>query len=354
MRKTFYTILFCSIIITSFAQKSEDNFRKVCFCSVGVAHPYSILRLDNNWELLFAFESGKSLKELDSLNIDYSESQIALLKLWKLIEKIDGKYYTSIPFYTEPASTELRAETRQIAKNINRLIQDDYNSFKQIIENRKIERNTFSIFFAFVLDDLVWQVFSEKGLMKKVEVTKENPFWDGTMWVIQPKRDFSCGTNSMKYENLSIGVNNLPEKSDIEVSDYKLLKKMLKDYKENGIITDKEIIQTFSKNDLFNSSGELLIPIIKADSTDVLFNQSDIIANKVANYLIENLEFERILTQYSFEDKEQAILVLYHEIMWDMLEIMEENGQLLKPIAFDKSKKATQKDLRDLIFIVEN
>lgn len=353
MKRIYLIIIFNVLLVTSFAQQSEDDFRKVCFCSVGIAHPYTILRFDNNWELLFAFENGKSLCELDSLNVNYSESQIEILKLWKLIEKIDGKYYTSIPFYTEPNSTRLRIETKQIARNIVSLIQSDYNLFSQIIKKRQIEKNTFSLFFAFVLDDLVWQVFNENGLIKKVEVTKENPLWDGTMWVIQPKRDFSCGTSSLKYKNLSISINTLPKKSNVEVSDYKLLKKMLKDYKENGKVTDKEILQTFEKNDFFDSSGKLLIPTIKADSTDMLFNQSIAIANKVANYLIENIEFERIIKQYSFEDKEQAILVLYHEIMWDILEIMENAGQLSKPVVFDNTKVAKQKDYRDLIFIVE-
>ena len=57
MKKILIAILFSNLVITSFAQKSENDFRKVCFCSVGVAHPYSILRLDNNWDLLFAFEN---------------------------------------------------------------------------------------------------------------------------------------------------------------------------------------------------------------------------------------------------------------------------------------------------------
>ncbi len=337
-------------VSTLFSQDIEEDFRKICFCSVGVAHPYSVLNLDNNWELFMAFKNGKSLDELDSLSINYTNSQIAMLRLWNLIEKRDEQYFTSVPIIYREETEKLRDKTRKYAKEIIPLIDQDYQSLRKILEKKDLNENIFSIFFAFVLDDLVWQELRKDSLVKQHNITKENPFWDGTMWLIQPRREFSCGTNSLGFENYYISIN-WSGKLNLELPDYDMLKKMLKDYKEDEKIDDPKVIESLHKYQFFNDNGELLLPLINADHSNKIYAQSEQISRKVADYLVDYIDFGMITEKYPSITKEQAMLIIYHEIMWDILDIMEENGQLNKPKAFRDLQNAKDEDLKDLVFI---
>ena len=42
----------------------------------------------------------------------------------------------------------------------------------------------------------------------------------------------------------------------------------------------------------------------------------------------------------------------YHELMWDLMDHMESNGVIKKPIVFSEPEKAKQSDIADLVFIV--
>jgi len=44
--------------------------------------------------------------------------------------------------------------------------------------------------------------------------------------------------------------------------------------------------------------------------------------------------------------------ISYHELMWDLLDDLEKQGIIRKPIAFADPKKAQAKDIADLVFIV--
>jgi ribulose 1,5-bisphosphate carboxylase large subunit-like protein len=132
-----------------------------------------------------------------------------------------------------------------------------------------------------------------------------------------------------------------------------MLKKMLNDYKNDKNISDPEVISSLNKYELFNEKGELLLPVIHANNANELYRKSRSISKKVADYLVKNINFGMITDHYPAITKEQAMIIIYHEVMWDILELMEERGLLTKPIAFTNPHQAKESDLKDLIFIVE-
>jgi hypothetical protein len=348
-KTTVFIMISLFITIQIFAQNSIEDFRKICFCTYGVAHPYSVLNLDNNWDLLFAFEDGKSKGELDSLEIHFTESQIAILKLWGLIEKRNDKYYSQIPVIYANEATIIRQHTQTYAKEIIKIIERDYLELVKVLKKDELEKNIFPIFFAFILDDLVWQHLRNDTLISPHFITKEKPFWDGTLWLIQPKRNFSCGTNTIGYENFYIHMNWNGD-LDIELPDYNLLKKMLKDYKTDGRISNAEVIAKLKEYQFFDEDGKLLLPVIESDSSNSIYVKSETMSQKVVDYLKQNLDYNLLKESFPKINNEQAITIIYHEIMWDILSIMEENGKLRKPDAFIDADNATERHLKDLIF----
>ena len=49
------------------------------FCSYNSYHPNNYLYADNNWEILCALRTEHLLSELQSMGVNYSQSQIMLL-----------------------------------------------------------------------------------------------------------------------------------------------------------------------------------------------------------------------------------------------------------------------------------
>ncbi len=337
---------------TTFKEKIK-NFDDICFCNVGLAHPKNILKLDNNMELLFALKTGKTLREIGKSGIKYTDSQIKLLLLSGLIEKKDSIYKAKVPILSTIETVQLREATKKMAKDIVPLILDDYKLLTKTLISQGLEKNTFSIFFAYVLDGLVWTILENNKDIEETNITSDKPFWDGTFWMIEPKRNFKCGTNSLSSGDYTINVN-WSDVSIISVSNYDLLGEFLNDFKENGKITKAEILKEFENNGLFNKNGELQIPVFKADSTDIIYSQSENIAKKVVAYLINKIDYTTLLSDFSGLSKGQKITIIYHEIMWDIISVMEENGQIKKPVAFGKPKEAKPQDLKDLIFIVKD
>jgi len=334
-------------------KESIKDYDHICFCSVGLEHPKDILDMDNNLEILFGLKNGHTLKELDKFGVKYNQSQISLLVASGLIEVKDSVFYSTVPILSKNETIELRAQTKEIAGNIVPRLQKEYELLMQTLKIKGLQRNSYSLFFALVLDGIVWDILEQKGIIKETIITKEKPFWDGVMWMIEPKRKFSCGTNSLSSGNFSISVN-WSDNSSVSVSSYKMLRKMLNDYKENGRVTNPDVFKTFEENELFDKKGNLQIPIIKADSTDVIYSQSMSIANIIVQYLNNNIDYSKVLANYPNIEKGHAITILYHEIMWDILDIMESAGQIRKPVAFGKPDEIKPGDLKDLMFIVED
>jgi hypothetical protein len=57
------------------------------------------------------------------------------------------------------------------------------------------------------------------------------------------------------------------------------------------------------------------------------------------------------LAQFHFRDKSQATIILYHEILWDIMDILVEKKIISKPVFFANPETATAKDAADLIFL---
>jgi hypothetical protein len=169
-------------------------------------------------EILFALKTAHTLQELTKLEIKYTESQISLLELSGLIERKDSTYKTIIPILSKNETNKLRGETKRMAVYIIPQFKDDFESFSKTLNLHGLQKNSYSLFFAFVLDGLVWEILEQNNDIEETIITKEKPFWDGTYWMIEPKREFSCGTNSLSSGNYSISVNW----SDISYIGFKL------------------------------------------------------------------------------------------------------------------------------------
>jgi hypothetical protein len=347
-------LLFVLIFTNAFSQNAIKDYEYICYCTLIGANPRDIIQTGNNWDLLLALKDGKTTEELDKSGIKYSQKQLDVLQAINFIKKQDGKYYSLITILNSKETSEIRSLTKDISAKIYLQIHNDYVSFYSSLKEEGFEKNTYTLFFSYIMDNLVWQKLETENAIPKQKITAETPVWDGTVWFLQTKRNFSCGTNSSSFENLNIALN-WSDYSGISISDFdgNVMEAILKDYKKNAIITDTSLRNLLLNYDLCKQSGKLRFPVIKNDTSDKINVFSERIANTIADYLMKDIDFSGILNKYHIKSKSDAIIILYHEIMWDILDDMEAKGQLKKPVAFSQPKNCKPTDIKDLIFIYE-
>jgi hypothetical protein len=329
----------------------HDKYEKNCFCKIGQAHPESILEMDNNYKVLFELNEKKTIKDLQNSGTNHTESQLFLMEQANLIGKKDSFYYSRVPIITTKATQQLRDKSKSIGNALYSKILNEFKELQRILQEQNFQNYLYAIFASYILDN-PWSYLQKNQVIDKRKLTKENPFWDGLFWMIKPKRNFSWGTNSLSSGNYTMSVL-WSHQAGVSVENYGMLWEFLQDYKANNNITRPEILSNYTKKGLINSSGKLQIPVIEEDSTDLIYRQKEKIISVIGHYLRDEIDYSNILSEYPVLKRNEKIIILYHEVMWNMLHLMEKRGLIKKPIAFRKPDKAESKDMKSLIFIVK-
>jgi hypothetical protein len=165
-----------------------DNWTDICFCSPNNSfHPRTIVKADNNWQLLFAMRNGLIQKDLDSLKIPYTQSQLLLLRSQRLLQQRQGVYKTSILILDKEQTIQLRKQSHLAAERIFPSIEKDCNELVTYLSKNNRSKNAFSILFSYVLDGLIWDKLESEKL---IEEREEKNIWSGSYWFLTPKRHF--------------------------------------------------------------------------------------------------------------------------------------------------------------------
>lgn len=351
--KPFYLLfillfLFC---ISTSAQKELKDYESSYFVTFSGTHPAQVIVKGNNWDILVALKGGRTLKELKDIGIPFSQKQIDVLCALNFLEKDNKIYKSLITILNEQETIEIRDFTKDIAVNIVPLIQDDYLQLFENLKEKDFEDNIYTVFFSYIMDNIVWRMFEVNNILPKREINVEKPIWDGTIWFNYPKRDFQCGTNSRNIDSL-VFASNWSELSELSLTNLDK-NSVLNEINTNSKIKDDVLKRTLIKYDICDDKGNLKIPYIKKDSTLNINRNCINIAQKIYDYLIKNVDFTEINSKYNIQSNGAAIIIVYHDIMWDILDTMEEKGFLKKPKAFSNPSAAKTTDLKDLLLIYE-
>jgi len=351
MKKTVFIVILIGVYSQIFSQNMDD-YEKNYYCMVGYTHPQRVVESNNNWELLNKLIGGKTLSELNAKEIKYPKKHLDILQMLNLVEERGDKYYPKVCIFNEEKTKKIREETYNYALKIISEINKDYKTLKKILLNQGFEGNTYTIFFSYVMDDLVWDELEKLNYKTIRELTPDNPFWSGNVWFIYPKRNFSCGTNKMSHDGYTANVNWSYD-SGVSFNKYKNLSLMIDEYKLNRKITNKSNKDILMNYGLCKTDGSVNFPIIKNDENDDINNISNKIAKTITDFLIKEIDFSSIMSQYNINSKTETVVILYHEIMWDILDILEKDNKIKKPKAFLEPDNCKKTDFKDLFFLIE-
>ena len=109
VKKRFYFLVYAIYCVLIFGQTIAqgkdgeenpiilDKYDISLYISTTGASPQNIINLDNNGDILLACISGKTIDQIKSMEINFTASQIRLLKDWRLIKEENKILKTTFP-----------------------------------------------------------------------------------------------------------------------------------------------------------------------------------------------------------------------------------------------------------------
>ena len=137
------------------------------------------------------------------------------------------------------------------------------------------------------------------------------------------------------------------------VNRFDLQGEILNDFKQEGRVSNKEALEVFGKFNFFDGKGNFSAPVIEENERNPIYNKSNIIASKITNFIKNHIELVTIKNQYGFVDNSQTLIILYHEMVWDIMKVLEKNEIVEKPIAFKNTELTEPADIGALVILVK-
>ena len=266
------------------------------------------------------------------------------------------KLYSSLPEGIKKKATEyLRRMTKDVALKIGDELKDEVESFMKYCKSEGYSDNSYKIFFSIIMDNLVWDEFDDVKIFNESrEKLPESPSWSGLIYALYPKREVHCGTNSSRSKGVSLGYNWTKDSLDIisKVRNDSAVSDLFKDLQEYGEFKNEEAIKVCKSLKICDSNGNLKIPVIEEDKTDDLYSECKKLAEKIANQVEYKLDFEKIENEFGVKGKAETIIIVYHEIMWVLLDYLESEKIIKKPKIFADPENAKEKDVADVMFVI--
>ena len=355
----FSTILLCWVQL-AIAQDtgrfpSFDRVEDICYCAVQFLHPRQVVKNSNNYEVLLALRRPMTLEQLAATGISHSENQILLLQSQRLIERDGNTYRTIIPILDSLHTSALRTDSYETGKILVPEIVDDCRNLVEYLSSEGMPHHAFSILFSYVLDGKIWKVMEEKEMVTGRN-KESHESWEGNYWILYNRRKaLQCGTNTMsaggKYSvkiNWSDGLIRLAH----PLFNSKNLNDFLKEIDANDKVSEPSAFSFFTEIGVIRPDGSINIPIIEDSDANRIHAFAETISNKLAEALQTKVDIEAITHKYGFSDMHEAMVIFYHEVMWDILSELVGRGVVHQPAVFVSPQTAKLSDVRDLCFLL--
>lgn len=342
----FLCMAFLPIHITANTQdtiigRPLKSFDLSAFCSYNNFHPSEYLT-DNNWDILCAFVQPGSTAKLDSLGIHYNKSQLRLLEVGDLLMCNDKSYTTKMPIFGKRETQQIRRQSREFADSIFPIIEPEIKELISTYEKSGYLRQIYSLVFSYLLDTYIWD---DERLGSPISC-EDHGTWTGAYWAMFESRNHDkIGTNG--YGPL---MQNWTDNLGYWLSSKKMTAFAKELIQTNGNrIDNRDIIQSVAGWGLTDENGNILIPVMhknNGDNIDRLCKSiTDRLSNGIKQYCVS------WAPSHNISSPKLGQIIFYHEVMWDLLDILESRGIISMP-AILKGEEVGKEHFGDICFIV--
>lgn len=344
-------------------QKQEHRQRcgKIFYGTAESSSPNAIARLDNNEQILLACSEpdGRTPKQLEAAGVPSTQSQLQLLSHFRLLRQEGRSYRTAFPLLDEGKTARLREQMKSAAVAAAPRLKEQVRALKKTLRDVGREGNTYTILFSYVLDGMVWDRFAEKGHPTRGD--GDDPLWSGVFWMLCPPRGFRSGTNSLSKGNTTFKLHwSDAARQQLRpfLSNWGMTRRMALEIIERGRVTSPDLLKAFAPYGIFDRSGRSLLPMIEERSGNPLFAASAKLSQRVAELFLQQIDLDRLAREHSLPDKRHALVIGYHEWMWELVDRTEREGLVRRPALFQPEpkdpRKARPEPVGELMFLVRS
>lgn len=309
------------------------------FVAVNGHQPEDYVTPDNNWEILYNLRTPRTQAELREMGIKCSDSQLLLLEVGGLVSKTKGKWKATIPILDKEQTNSLRSLSKEIAESMYVKTKADFISLTQTISEMGFKNNVLSLVFSYLLDGKMW---TKLVLFEDVD---NYTSWSGCYWVLYESRNgFACGTNGFGEQNLILTYINSGLAPDNDIMDH-----CADEIAQFGKVTDAKLVSQLKPYGLVDDNGDVLFPIIKKRQ-DRFHQITEKLANSISAELKNNCG--SLASQYGIDNEKVAMVMLYHEIMWDLVDNLIQDRIIFTPAIF-KDEESNKERLNEVVFFIE-
>jgi hypothetical protein len=319
MKSIIIILLF--ITTTVLSQDKLQEYRQICYCNTQQGSPATIIQLDNNWEVFNTIPNSGIKKDSLLKNFEINESQLRLLKDWRILKENNGIVFKNIILLDSTLTESITKESKGVAVKVLGSMSSALKEYINVVENR-YQGQGFTLLFTYVIDGLVWKEFESRKLIESRKVTDNFPLWNGEYWFIKNKRSLDFGTNSHTIGNFNLSVmwNDLSLQHINELYNKGILFSLSTFINKTPGYNQDSIKRILKDYGILKTDGELAIPLINSIQPDEIFIKSNNLSKLLVSEFLKNIRPEELIKTYGFKSASQALIIFYHEFMWDLLE----------------------------------
>ena len=332
-------LLLSFAVANAFAQDPKwADHQLVRYIVTGHFNPSVVLNLDNNGDILLAMRDGITLEELQNSGPTFNDSQIFLLAVSDLLAKVDGKYHPRLRFLSKEQTGVLRQASKKAAAAILADTRASWQKLAQAIKQSGRQAQAYAIMHAYVLDGLSWLLFEQDKLVPPRRLGKKHA-WAGEMWALTPKRAGAGGGTRYRSGDYALSAYWDPdtyERIGKITAQGKSLRAMFEAIKAKGAVADAQLLQLGMSWGLLNKDGKLAVAVIEQKTGDPVYDAAVEATEALAKSVIARLDLDALKKGLASETNESALVIAYHEVMWDLADALVSEGLFKRPQVADK------------------
>ena len=311
------------------------------------ARPDTIVRMDNNGQILLACSTPKTTEQLQSLGIKFQQSQLELLIDWKLLEygRKEKTYTTTIHVYGPEKAAAIRQRVQSTAADVAAVLNAELLALQSHLGEIGFEKNLFAVLYAYILHDYSMRKLGEE-IYQKSQLSEENPFWNGFAWAIYPIQKFDVAVSTLPAKEIRfffVSAAALPG------PEFRELMPFVKDAGADLKVDDPGLIQTFTSFGLCDEKGALTLPIFEGEWPAKLEDM----AKKAHAQTVELTESPEMKGILGMATQAQAAMFLHYELRYAVLYHLLETGFMEAPIDFKNAGNNRPADKHRLVFALK-
>jgi hypothetical protein len=323
-----------------------------CFCIEAVRTPHRIVRFDNNGQILYRARTGVTKQALLQAGLAVTESQLSLMLEYRLLRKDGDVLTTAFPVLGPQETSSLRPKVNMLAARITPAITADVRAIAKILHDDGFADSTYAVVFGYVLDGLLWDELRARRQLPSTKLTLEHPQWNGAFWSIYPERVGVAGTNEVESGNAALVFTWTDRVSEAlrSLENAPMLPEYLAGLAE---VSSRPAVLLGSDQKewrLASDNGVLRVPVIGQRTGDPIFDLGTRIAGQAARILTEDTYASTVLASIGNATREEATLIVAHELIWDIAAQLEAKKVIRRPAILSDGVMSTD-SLRSLLFV---